>query len=90
MKSIILKVVMLLAAAWTDFSFAADPMQKLDDHNRVVMQVGNDGSTVVHTYTPNGERIKSETSRGERISVGKKGQIQTNSVNVTTNGRAKQ
>jgi exonuclease III len=92
MKSNILKVVMLLAAAWTDSSFAADPMQKLDNHKRVVMQVNNDGSSVVHSYTPNGERIKSETSRGERISVSKKGQTRTNSLSasITTNGRAKQ
>lgn len=92
MKPIIPIVVMLLAAAWTDFSFAAKPMQKFDNHKRVVMQINNDGSSVVHSYTPDGERIKSETSHGERISVSKNGQIQTNAVTtpVATNGRAKQ
>jgi hypothetical protein len=91
MKIIVLNIAMLLAVLWIGSCLAAGTTQKLDDHGRIVMQADDDGSKVVHSYTPNGDRIKSETSRGEQIYPDKKVRIETNSVNApfTANGKNK-
>jgi len=69
---VVVQGTLLLTLAWVAAA-GADPTQKVDDRGMVVMQSDSDGNKTVHAYAPDGKRVKSESSRGERIHFGAAG-----------------
>lgn len=68
-RSIVLPVVMLLAAAgFSSPAMAAEDTFKYDDNGRLIQVVGEDGQTVDYFYDEAGNLVK-EVRQGSRVAV---------------------
>jgi hypothetical protein len=61
----------LLAAVCT-CAAAADPVDIRDDKGRVILQSSGKDKTI-HTYSPDGKRVRSINNQGKRVDYDKRG-----------------
>lgn len=70
MKKILLPLFLLSVIATPSY---AQPIQKYDEQNRLVMQSNEDGSVTTYSYDEQGKRTVNANSKGQEIHFDKKG-----------------
>ncbi len=64
----------LLSTVWISTSIADEATKKLDNHGHIIQQTDPDGRKILHTYSANGNKIKTESNDGRQAFFDKPGQ----------------